>query len=87
MKINVDIVWSDIVRDKIVAPGRYAAPAKFGADPDWPQIAWSIMLEFSELSRGTARFLVDDAPHHLLQPGATFEMYHGGKLSAKVRVL
>ncbi|MBB3410216.1 hypothetical protein FHT87_004148 [Rhizobium sp. BK316] len=87
MKSNVDIVWSDIARDKIVAPGRYVAPAKFGADPDWPQTAWSIVLEFSELSHGTARFLVDDAPHHLLQRGATFEMYDGRKLSAKVRVL
>lgn len=84
---NVEIVWSDLAIGKIEAPGRYVAPAKFEADVNWPDTAWSVVLEFTQLGRGTARFLASDAPHYLLKRGSTFQMYAGAALSATVRVL
>jgi hypothetical protein len=87
MSSNVEIVWSDFASGKIEAPGRYVAPAKFEADTNWPDDAWSVVLEFTQIGRGTARFLADDAPHHLLKRGVIFQMYAGPTLSATVKIL
>ncbi len=87
MTKNVKIVWSDIAIGKMKVPGRYIAPARLEADTNPADESWSVVLEFEELDRGTARFLVDEAPHHLLKSGVTFEMYAGRSLAATVTVL
>ncbi|MGE7371096.1 hypothetical protein ACQKKX_18830 [Neorhizobium sp. NPDC001467] len=81
------IVWSDAAIGRMTAPGRYVAPARFGTDPNSADESWSVVLEFEKLDRGTARFLVETAPHHLLQSGVTFEMYAGRTLAAIVSVI
>lgn len=87
MTSRVKIVWGDIATGRITAPGRYVAPARFIAAADPADESWSVVLEFEELDRGTASFLVEAAPHHLLQSSVTFEMYAGRSLAATVTVL
>ena len=54
---------------------------------------WSVVLEFPEslnqpiMTKGTIRFLVDEAPHHLLKPGTQFEVYEGRKVVAVIEVM
>jgi hypothetical protein len=68
---------------------QYVTVARFD-DPagDWSTDAWSVVVRFGD-SREEAdvSFLVDDAPAHLLRPGASFELYEGRKKVADVRVL
>ncbi|MGF9564941.1 hypothetical protein [Neorhizobium sp. JUb45] len=87
MTSKVKILWSEIAAGRMTVPGCYTAPARFQSDPDPADEGWSVVLEFEELDRGTARFLVDEAPHHLLRSGVTFEMYAGRSLAVTVTVL
>ena len=70
----------------------FAAVARFPND-GWPQVALSIVLSFdhthdtSKPVQGFARFLVGDAPHDWLRPGATFEVMAGSKVVAEVTCL
>lgn len=74
---------------------QYITVAKFEEDKDtWEKEAWSIVLEFSESpakqgnpSRGTARFLVEDAPVERLVSGKRFEMYEGRTKVAEVEIM
>jgi hypothetical protein len=70
---------------------RYTTVARFSSQKEWPNNAWSIVAEFSELptfdSAARVKFLVDEAPHELLQTGATFELLEGHKVVATVQVL
>jgi hypothetical protein len=84
LKSSVKIRWSDVIAQRIVAPGRYVQPAKF---PDAPDDTWSVVLEFNEPTHGTASFLAAAAPHHLLKRGVTFQMFEGPTLTATVSVL
>jgi hypothetical protein len=76
-------------------PGpQYITVARFADDKDnWPDEAWSLIIEFDELSEERpcmiteVRFLVEDAPSHLLYPGSKFELYEGRKLVAKGEVI
>ena len=57
---------------------RYAAPARFDGDSRWPNEAWSLVVEpFSVSGTYIVRFLVPEAPHHLLFSGARFTLYEG----------
>jgi hypothetical protein len=78
MTKRVEISWSREAAEVISAPGRYVATS--GS-------AWSVVLEFEELRHGTAHFLVNEAPHELIESGVTFEMYAGKTLAATVKVL
>jgi len=55
---------------------------------DWSADAWSVVVRFLENRENVeVRFLAEDAPHRLLQPGTAFELYEGYKKVADVRVL
>lgn len=65
---------------------RYVAPARIeGLEANWPAEAWSLVLEFvpgsvSQLEfEASVRFLSEGAPHHLLQPGRSLELYEGAR--------
>ena len=74
---------------------RYADIARFPDDgPAWPDGAWTVVLDFPTPPAdqdgpivGTARFLMDDAPHSGLRPGAVFDLYRGLTYVATVEVL
>lgn len=87
MKSRVEIIWSDVIAKKIVVPGRYVQPAKFPAHVYSSDDTWSVVLEFTEPTNGTACFLAPSAPHHLLKSGVTFQMFEGRTLTATVSVL
>jgi hypothetical protein len=87
MTKRVEISWSREAAKVMSAPGRYVAPATFPSERDTSGSAWSVVLEFEELHHGTARFLVNEAPHELIESGVTFEMYAGKTLAATVKVL
>jgi len=74
---------------------RYVAISRFDDDgPNWPDGAWSVVLEFPQ---GTdpgsspvivnAHFLMEDAPHERLRPGATFTLHEGRKEVGRVHVV
>lgn len=54
---------------------------------------WSVIIEFSMppnesgYSIGKLRFLVSDAPLHLLRTGQYFELFEGPKLVATGKIL
>lgn len=76
-------------------PGpRYITVAKLEALADrWPDEAWSLVVEWRGTSedvwriKGHVRFLVDEAPDHLLVPGSRFELFEGRRLVARGCVL
>jgi hypothetical protein len=76
------------------AAGRYSTVSRFD-DPraDWSHVAWSVVLELhgpadgAGVSRADVRFLVPEAPHELLRPGARFDLYEGARRVAQVDVL
>ena len=77
-------------RETIPSGKRYSTVARFeDAASDWPEVAWSIVLEKMEVVGGqrrmiaTIRFLSSEAPQHLLRPGSRFELYEGRKCVAK----
>jgi hypothetical protein len=75
-------------------PGpKYFGVAKFQNDADtWSEQAWSIEIEFSNKElynkhEGVVKFLVSDAPHHLLEKGVKFELFEGANPIASIQVL
>jgi hypothetical protein len=68
---------------------QYVTVARF-EDPagDWSTNAWSVVLSFEgSPEEADVSFLVPEAPPHLLQSGAVFELYEGSKKVAKVSVV
>ena len=96
MKI-VEVIVTWLASKAAVLPHghQYITVAKFEEDKDtWEKEAWSIVLEFSEIpakqgnpSRGTARFLVENAPIERLVSGKKFEMYEGKTKVAEVEIV
>lgn len=93
--VEVLVAW---LASKIAAlphSHQYIAVAKFDEDKDtWEKEAWSIVLEFTESpahqgnpSRGTARFLVENAPIERLISGKKFGMYEGRTKVAEVEII
>ncbi len=60
---------------------QYLAVSRFEDDTNRPRGAWTLVIDFDEPPREedwtdvTICFLVPDAPHHSLRPGARFELY------------
>ena len=76
-------------------PGpRYSTVARFAeiAD-DWPQTAWSLVLEWTELPDSNwtivanVSFLARNAPQELLHAGAVFELYEGRQCVAEGKII
>lgn len=81
-------------RQKPPAGPRYSTVAKFtDEEAEQSDQAWSIVIEFSEkpdesgCSEGELRFLVSDAPVHLLYPGNHFSLFEGQRLVATGEVI
>ena len=73
----------------------YATIARFPEDgPEWPDGAWTVVLDFEtppsaqgNVSFGTARFLMPEAPQHRLRPGGSFQLHEGLRKVATVDLL
>jgi hypothetical protein len=82
-------------RSALPTATRYINISRFPEDPpSWPDGSWSIVLEFDtppsaqgSPSLGTARFLVDEAPHERLQRGRSFDVFEGTRHTATVELL
>lgn len=81
-------------RDRPPSGPRYITVARFEDDKEsYPKEAWSLVLEFNGSPGGSlcimadVRFLVDEAPTHLLHPGSSFELYEGRQLVARGEVV
>src|SRR5579863_5421159 len=72
---------------------RYVTVARFEEDEKGAEEAWSLVVDFEKqfkdprLLLANIRFLVDEAPHHLLHRGSRFELLEGRKRVAKGIVL
>ncbi|WP_068089096.1 hypothetical protein [Polycladidibacter stylochi] len=91
--VHVKVAWEPCKQEPPIS-GKYITPAHFlNPDDKWPDEAWSVVLEFHKQEgafnyhRGTARFLVQNAPSDWLKSGSIFEMFEGKKKTAKVTVL
>lgn len=93
--VEVLVTWFASKFAYLPQGNRYITVAKFQEDTDtWEQEAWSIILEFIEPpikqgnpSKGTARFLVENAPIERLAIGNKFEMYEGREKVAEVEII
>lgn len=63
---------------------RYQAHAHFEKDGTWGQRIWTLLVDLAKLPEADAHsveatvyFTASDAPHHLLEEGAKFELLHG----------
>lgn len=71
---------------------RYATVVHFEEDTQWPNVAWTLVAEFLQPLDQTLsvladiRFLVEEAPHHLLKPGAKFQLLEAGVVAEGVVV-
>src|ERR1700733_6968706 len=71
---------------KAPPPGpTYTAPIRLDVDPTWQYGYWSLIANLVEAVdpfrwRAEVQFLMDDAPHHLLRPGGTFEFHEGRRV-------
>lgn len=71
----------------------YTAPVRLESDPSGAAITWSLRIVRSVALRGPecilaqVRFVVDEAPHHLLREGERFELQEGARVVAKGVVL
>lgn len=80
-EVRAKITWTRAPPTREV----YFAPVHFDGDPTWPNEAWSLVVKQpSEDDPGTypIRFLVPEAPHHLLKRGARFTLYEGPRAVA-----
>jgi hypothetical protein len=72
---------------------RYVMVAKFADDNTWPDEAWSLVVDLSESPLGShcttanVRFLVPQAPVHLLTTGSKFELFEGRRCVATGEIL
>ncbi|MEO6435554.1 MAG: hypothetical protein ABIP55_07300 [Tepidisphaeraceae bacterium] len=75
-------------RKRAPAGPMYSTVARFADDLNWPAEAWSLVVrKIRDYGGGRfwfakVEFLVDDAPHGLLKPGARFDLYEGRKFVA-----
>lgn len=90
---EAEIVWDATKKVRPTASLRYSTISKFSEDLDWPNSAWSIMVEFEDIqslasnpSMGKVRFLSEVAPHSRLRSGVKFELYEGPNRVATVRI-
>ncbi len=63
---------------------RYQAYAHFEKDETWGQRTWTLLVDLAKMPdagadsvEATVYFMVPEAPHHLLEEGAKFELLHG----------
>jgi hypothetical protein len=63
---------------------RYQAHAHFEKDETWGQRTWTLLVDLAKLPDADARsveatvyFMAPDAPQHLLEAGAKFELLQG----------
>jgi hypothetical protein len=63
---------------------RFQAWVHFEKDEAWGKQTWTLLLDMPRMPEPTALsaeatvyFLADEAPHHLLEEGAKFELLHG----------
>ncbi|MGH7977375.1 MAG: hypothetical protein ACREC8_12040 [Limisphaerales bacterium] len=63
---------------------RYQAYAHFEKDETWGQRTWTLLVDLAEMPSTDARsieatvyFMSPEAPQHLLEEGAKFELLHG----------
>ena len=68
----------------------YCTPARFASEYDkWPEEAWSLYiskvleLQCDGKMEAEIKFLMPNAPMHLLSPGSEFELLEGDILVAK----
>ncbi len=95
MKAKVCWVKEEAGGRKSPPPGpRYITVARFEDDKDnWPNEAWSLVLEFGGVPSESlcvladVSFLVPDAPAELLHQGSIFELFEGHQLVARGEVL
>ena len=73
---------------------RYSTVARFElANNDWPNEAWSVVVEFDSLkdafdsSSGSMRFLMENGPEELLKSGTEFSLFEGRRLVARGRIV
>lgn len=92
--VEVSVTWNPANASNPIS-GRYSTIAKFDQDlEDWPNIAWSVLLDLVEQSeksgkavRAKAQFIVPGAPWGRLVKDCRFELYEGNKIKATVTVL
>ncbi len=92
--VKARICWVPEGRESPPTGPRYSTVARFKEDEnDWLKQAWSLVLEFhsppdeSLCVIADVRFLVEDAPVHLLRRGSVFELFEGRKLVARGEVI
>jgi hypothetical protein len=63
---------------------RYQAYAHFEKDKTWGQRTWTLLVDLAKMPdagshsvEATVYFMVPEAPQHLLDEGARFELLHG----------
>ena len=92
-EITALIRWLTPLEGGRIAPPSgpmYSTVVRFKESADeWPAVAWSVVLEFLEplKSKALVRFLMPNAPDHLLKMGAHFDLYEGPKLVAHAEVV
>ena len=91
LQATIEWVAAEAGGRKAQPPGpTYMAPARFGpCTGNLPEEAnFTLIAELVTQSdafhwEASVRFLVAEAPHQVLQPGATFEFYEGRRCVAK----
>lgn len=93
------IIWLDSKsggRKKPPTGPKYSTVIRFRSDAEWPENAWSIVVEFDSLPNksqemiATIWFLAFDnpkVPNHFLEPGNQFELYEGNQIVAKGKII
>lgn len=95
---NVAVVWLSPEqggRKTRMTENRYITIGRFPEDgPEWPNAAWSVVLEFApdtdpaaSPALAKASFLMPNAPHERLRPGAVFTLHEGLRKVATASVL
>ncbi|HWZ59632.1 MAG TPA: hypothetical protein VNW46_11715 [Gemmatimonadaceae bacterium] len=94
--VDVHVHWlsaEEGVRTVALVKSRWPALSRFPEQHDhWPDGSWTVVVEFEPVTvgdvptRGTARFLMPDAPHAWLYSGQRFGLYQGLRKVADVDV-
>jgi len=94
-KVIVQLRWRTAAEGgRQVPPSgpRYSTVASFDPPtPNWPEEAWSVVVEPAPASGSsgfTLSFLAGDrAPQHVLQPGVRFELLEGTRVVANGEIV
>jgi hypothetical protein len=94
-RVKVYVQWSPEKMADLPSSNTYTTVAKFPEDAaDWPNEAWSVILEFDSLlvacsgsCNATAKFLMSTAPVERLESGRMFDLYEGFKRTARIEAL